>query len=231
MKLLSTIFALLLAPALCFSQIDCKPYVPTKKGATWEITNYSQKGKQTGKIAYELIDKVEDGNTITFTIKNVTYDDKGKEIFSNTYNAKCVDGEFEFDMAYKMNGESLKAYQNMDVEIDASEFEIPSMDASPGTILDDGTLEVGIGADGASMFKMTIFITDRKIEAKENITTPAGSFDCIVLSQNVTTKMIVNVKGSSKEWYAENVGLVRSESYNKKGKLMGYSELTMFNNQ
>ena len=29
-----------------------------------------------------------------------------------------------------------------------------------------------------------------------------------------------------KEWIAEGVGAVKSETYNKNGKLMGYSELT-----
>jgi hypothetical protein len=38
--------------------------------------------------------------------------------------------------------------------------------------------------------------------------------------------MMVRMKNNSKEWYAENVGMVRSETYNKRGKLMGYSELT-----
>jgi hypothetical protein len=39
---------------------------------------------------------------------------------------------------------------------------------------------------------------------------------------------MVKTEASSKEWYAEGVGLVKSEIYNKKGKLMGYSELTSF---
>ncbi len=30
----------------------------------------------------------------------------------------------------------------------------------------------------------------------------------------------------SREWYAKEIGMVRSESFNKNGKLMAYSELT-----
>ena len=71
---------------------------------------------------------------------------------------------------------------------------------------------------------------DRKVEKREDITTSAGTFNCIVISQTISTKMMVRIKASSKECYAENVGMVRSESYNKKGKLLGYSELTKFNN-
>ena len=208
------------------SQIDCKPYVPTEKGTIWEITNYTAKGKISGRIVYELIDKVENGNEITFTVKNTTYDKKDEEIYVNTFEAKCVDGNFEFDMTYKMDGAALQSYQNMDVEVDASNFKIPEMNESPGTQLEDGTLVVTIGSGGGLGLNMTVFVTDRMVEAQENITTPAGTFDCIVLSQKVSTKMIIKVQGSSKEWYSENIGMVRSESYNKRGKLLGYSELT-----
>jgi DUF3108-like len=230
MKLFKIILIFFLTIHLGYSQNDCKPYVPTTKGATWEITNYTAKGKATGKIAYELIDKVENGNNITFKIKTVTFDKKGEEVYSNIFEAKCIDGKFDFDMAFKMDGGALQAYENMDVEVDASKFEIPNMDSTPGTTLDDGSLEIKVGSGGMSMFKMTVLVTDRKVEAKEDITTPAGTFNCIVLSQKVSTKMMIKVKGASKEWYAENIGLVRSESYNKKGKLMGYSVLTKLEN-
>ncbi len=209
------------------AQTDCRPFVPTEVGTKWEITNYNKKGKELGKISYELIEKEESGNDITFTIKNVTYDKKGEEVYSNTYDAKCVDGKFEFDMTYKMDGSALQAYQDMDVEIDASKFELPSLDEALGTKLEDGSLSVGVDAGGALRLNMTVDITNRKVEAKEQISTPAGSFDCVILSQDISTKFLIKVQASSKEWYAENVGMVRSESYNKSGKLTGYSELTM----
>lgn len=226
MKFTSTILSFILAINFCFSQIDCKPYVPVDKGTKWEITNYSKKGKKTGRITYELVDKIEKGKTIIFTIKNKTFDNKNKEIFTNKFDAKCINGKFEFDMAFKMDGSALQNYQNMDVEVDASKFEIPSIDTNIGSKVDDGTLEIGVGSGGTQIFKMKIFITDRIVENKESITTPAGTFNCLVFTQNVQTKMVININGKSKEWYAENIGLVRSESYNKNGKLMGYSELT-----
>lgn len=226
MKTLFFCFAVLFTTLNAYSQIDCKPYVPTEKGTVWEITNYNAKGKLTGRTTYELLDKVESGNDVTFTVKNITYDKKDKQVYENTFEAKCVDGKFQFDMTYRMDGNALQAYDDMDIEVDATEFEIPDMDASPGTQLADGSLVVNIGAGGGLGLKMTVLVTDRLVEARENITTTAGSFDCIVLTQNISTKMLLNVKASSKEWYAENIGMVRSESYNKKGKLMGYSELT-----
>jgi len=114
----------------------------------------------------------------------------------------------------------------MEINVDASEFEIPAGDAAAGTQLKDGSLVVKVGSSGVTMFQMTVLITDRKVETREEKTTPAGTFKCLMLSQHVSTKMVIKIEGASKEWYAEEVGLVRSETYNKKGKLTGYSELT-----
>lgn len=86
----------------------------------------------------------------------------------------------------------------MDIEVDASAFVIPSK----------------------------VNMTDYKVEAREQVTTPAGEFDCLVISQRVSTKVIVKVEAGSMEWYAKGIGMVRSESYNKKGKLVGYDVLT-----
>jgi len=205
-----------------FAQVDCRPYVPLEKGTKWELTNYNDKGKELGKISSELLDKVENGNTVTFKISSVSTDAKGKTTFTNEYEAYCKNGKFEFNMAFKMDGSAMQAYQDMDMNVDASDLEIPSMDEKPGTTLPDGTLTVSIG----NILNMSVNIVDRKIEAKETITTPAGSFDCLVLTQTVNTKMLVKIEATSKEWYAEGVGMVRSETYNKKGKLSGYSELT-----
>jgi hypothetical protein len=40
--------------------------------------------------------------------------------------------------------------------------------------------------------------------------------------------MGIKITGSAKQWLAEGVGMVKQESFNKKGKLTGYTELTAF---
>jgi hypothetical protein len=208
------------------SQSDCKPYVPPTKGSTWEITNYSKKDKVTGKIKYELLDLVESGNDITFKLQATSYDDKDEVVYVNEYEAYCTGGKFEFDMDLMMNGASMAAYQEMDVEVDASKFVIPTYAEPAGTKLADGELTIKIGSGGTTMFTMKVLVTDRLIEGTERRETSAGDFDCIVLTQKVTTRVLFKIEASSKEWYSEKVGLVRSESYDKKGKLTGYSVLT-----
>jgi hypothetical protein len=63
------------------------------------------------------------------------------------------------------------------------------------------------------------------VAGKETITTPSGTYECYKITSNMAmqTQMGIkmNVNMSSIEWIALKVGTVKSESYNKSGKLMG----------
>jgi hypothetical protein len=72
----------------------------------------------------------------------------------------------------------------------------------------------------------TTDITNRKVLAIEEITGAAGTFECFKISQDIESKVgFVKVFMSSVFWYAEKIGLIRSEAYNKKGKLQSVTEL------
>ena len=75
---------------------------------------------------------------------------------------------------------------------------------------------------------ISVDMLNRKVDKKESITTPAGTYDCFALSYDSEMKMGMKMNFKIKEWISEGVGVVKSESYNKNGKLMGYSELTSF---
>jgi hypothetical protein len=63
--------------------------------------------------------------------------------------------------------------------------------------------------------------TDRKVEKMETVETPAGTFECYVIYSNTQSKMMMaNKSFPNRVWLAENVGMVKSESYNSKGKIL-----------
>lgn len=208
------------------AQNDCEPYMPTEEGSTWELTHYSKKDKITGSTRYELLEKTTTGDSITFKIKATSFDEKGEEIYVNEFESYCRGGVFEMDMSSKLNGETMSAYESMDVTVDATDFPLPNLDEVAGTPLEDGTLTVQVGMNGVNTFKMVIEVTDRLVAGRETMETTAGTFDCVKISQTVKTRMIVKIQASSNEWYAPGVGVVRTESFDKKGRLTGYSVLT-----
>jgi len=94
----------------------------------------------------------------------------------------------------------------------------------------------------AKAMKITTFIKNRKIESKETITTPAGSFDAFKVTadvdaeselegadekvQNMLKAMKAKMpKQSFVMWYTPKVGIVKVEMYSN-GKLINSSEIT-----
>lgn len=205
---------------------DCKAYIPHQEGTTMEITSYDKKGKSTGIVKQEIT-KIEfiEGSTKYF-MNQVVYDEKGEEQISTEVVFKCKDNVFYLDMNNYIPQESLEAYQNMDLKITASEIDIPA-NLSPGQKLNDGNVTIDISGDMPMNLSMRIDIVNRKVLALESVTTPAGIFDCVKISQDVISKFGFTVTLNSIEWYAVGVGAVKSETY-KKGKLIGSTALTKF---
>lgn len=217
--------------ALCFYGAlvaqDCEAYFPMKEGAEFEMTSYDKKDKVTGKIKHKVMAYANEGSgNISCSVQQETYDDKDELVYTNDYTVQCVDGAFTLDMSLYVDSEQMSGYQDMDTEVEATNLEMP-MSPVAGQDLGDGSVTVKIGTGGVNMFTLTVNVTDRKVDAIEEITTDAGTFECVKISYTVTTKMLVKVERQVIEWYAKDVGVVKSETY-KKDKLEGYSVMTSF---
>lgn len=205
---------------------NCEAYYPMDEGSVFEMTSYDAKGKETGKARNTVIEKKVNGDELEAVVKVDHFDKKGKESFSSEYSMFCKNGQFSLDMRNMMGPDNMGSLQNVEVTVDASEMTFP-VDPQPGTTLEDAHLKVSMNTSGFSMGGMQVNITNRKIKGRESITTPAGTFDCVVITQNVESKtMGIKISASGKTWYSKGAGAVRTESYNKKGKLMGTEILT-----
>lgn len=203
---------------------DCKAYIPYEKGTTTELTNYDKKGKALSVTSQQLTNVVEEGSATTFTLHQIFEDlDKDNDRIETDVTYKCIDGDFFIDMGGYFDQSQMEAYKDMEVKVSMDEIDIPSS-YKVGQKLKDGSVKMEV--IGAPMpINMTVNIINRLVAAEEERTTPAGSFRCVKITQDIETKAFMKMTLSSIEWHAEGVGLVRSETY-KKGKLIAYSELT-----
>lgn len=70
-----------------------------------------------------------------------------------------------------------------------------------------------------NMLKNEINISGAAYMGEEKVSTTAGKFDCIKISFLKRTKIVLKTETVRvTEWYAEGIGLVKSESYNTKGE-------------
>lgn len=205
---------------------ECGTNELLKKGTKWETTNFNKKGKAQGINKYEVLSADMSGNVYSWKLKMIMTDKKGKTYSEATTEIICEDGVFKMDMEQFTSPETMQSVEDMDVEIDATDIEYPS-EYKENTTLPDASIKIKAGTSGMTIITIETIISDRKVEELETIETEAGSFECLKMSQTTEVKnKIINVKTKSKEWFLPGFGVVRSESYNKKGKLTGYMELT-----
>lgn len=199
-----------------------------KEGSKWEMTNYNKKDKVEGVTSYHVKEVSAQGDGVSWTIDMKMKDDKGEVYSETSTEIICEAGIFKMSMEHFMNNEQMQAYKDMDVEMDATDIEYPTS-LKIGETLPEASINIKVATNGMTVMNMTTTIKDRKIEKEETIETPAGSFDCLVVTQNTSVaNKIISKEFPSKDWFVPGFGVVKTESYKSNGKLMGYSLLTMY---
>ncbi len=201
---------------------DCTFFYPMEEGTLIELRHYDKKAKISGTTRQEIIDKKTSGGAIALTIKNTFFDEKGKELMTSDLTMECKDGVFTFDMDHFLNDEMMAGMEDMEFTIESDNLEFPAK-MSPGDDLKEGIIKL-IMPD-MPMMNMTTRVYNRKVEAMEKVTTEAGTFECLKISYDVHTDAMIDIHTKGIEWIARDVGVIRQESYNKNGKLTGYTEL------
>jgi hypothetical protein len=215
------------------TQSQCNTYFNFKEGAEYEMTHYSDKDKVTGKSLSQILSVDDNGGVLTAHIKGTAFDKKGEEITSMNFEYICDDGVLKMDMNKFIPKDMFGSDAEIDFEMEGDYLELPE-NLEIGQSLKDGMIEGKMTMEGnPAMANMgiSVKIFNRQVEAIEDITTPAGSFTCYKISYDMessTKVMGMNNKVTMKgiDYMSEGVGVIKTESYNKKGDLSSYSLLT-----
>jgi len=209
------------------AQDNCSAFYNFQEGTTMEYTSYNKRGKVDGKTRSTISAVADTDSGVKATVENILMDKKGKEQMKGQYEVFCQDDVLQMDVNGMLNPAMQQSFSGMEVTIEGTALEIPDA-LEPGMELPDASTEISAGTGGMNIINMTVNITDRKVEGMEEITTPAGTYECYKLTQTTSVKMMMSREFKSVDYFAEGIGLVRSETYNRRGKLDGYMELTNF---
>jgi hypothetical protein len=204
---------------------DCPMYYPSTVNSQLEYKQYDKKGGILGSNIQKITDIKKAAGSTEVSVTSESFDTKGKSLGSVQLKMRCEGGVYYFDMKNFISQQSMESYKDMDVSVEGGNLEIPSS-MKAGDVLKNGDMKMTFSSGGMTIMKMTISISNRKVEAVENLTTPAGTFECYKISFDNATKMMVNIKTKAVEWYAKGVGMVKSETYSTDGKLMVSNVLT-----
>jgi hypothetical protein len=201
-------------------------FFPTKEGTVLVYKTFDKKEKETNMARYTIKQVKIYGSNMDITYLIESLDPKDKLVFKEEITIHQKGDKLYFDMsnfinkgAFQQNGEI-----PAEIQITGNNLEVPS-NPKPGDVLPDASVEMAIKMGFMNM-KMTANVTNRKVEAIEDVTVKGGTFKGYKFSSEVnSTVMGMKVNSKNTDWYAKGIGVVKTESYDKNGKLQSYTEL------
>ena len=205
---------------------NCSKYYPMEEGKSMEYTSYDRKDKVEGIVTYTVTDVVNEGAKTTARMNLEYKDEDGNVMMNSDYTFSCEGDVVKIDFSSLMNPQMMEAYgEEMEVEMTGTDIELPN-NLSVGQTLPDANVNMKMNM-GAMNMNMAFNMVNRKVEGQESLTTPAGTFNCYVItSDNKAKMMMANTAHTSRMWLAEGIGMIRQDVFNKKGKLVSKSVLT-----
>jgi hypothetical protein len=199
-----------------------------KEGSGFEMNNFDAKGKPAGRLTYKISKITSEGASTVLTIEMESFSAKGKSELKNTYQMKCTGNTLLLDARSMISEEQLKSFKDMDMKFTYDNIEYPTK-LTVGEKLKDASVK-GEGKSGPMAMNFNMLIKNREVVAQEKLTIPAGSYDAYKLKSDMNMEMIMGfpVKMEMQTVSYRAPGLIwdlKTETY-RKGKLMGYSELS-----
>ena len=220
---ITTAFVLALTLSVANAQ---NTFFPTEVGKVQVYERKNATGKTDG-FTRQTIKNVEGSGsnmTISYVAQNL---DKNRKPLSNmpaeiSYKVIIKDDVMILDMNQMFA--DLPQEMQVAVEITGIPMELPG-NMQPGQSLKDANMTMTMDM-GLMKMKTEMKMTDGKCLAIEDVTVPAGTFECHKITQTIAvTVMKKTVVTRTVSWYAPGIGAVKTESYNDKEKLQSSTEL------
>ena len=186
------------------------------------MSMFNKKGSSTGKVIYTMSNVTHSGSFASSTVKITVLNDKGKTTSEAINNVKCTNGVMMMDM--KMFIPAAQQQQMGNAAASASDvyLEYPAS-MKEGDALKDGQFSMDFKMESGINGSVSVSITNRKVEGKESVTTPAGTWDCFRITQKTKIVMKIGigipVNMEVTEWYAPGFGIVKTEAKGSKTEI------------
>ncbi|WP_295791660.1 hypothetical protein [Mucilaginibacter sp.] len=227
-KIITTIMCLAALVSLANAQ-TCDQFVSNGNGKKVVYSNFDAKGNKQGSVSYSSVKK--DGSTLSY--HNEVTDKNGKAIGNADFDISCNGSALKIDMKSFIPASSAKQFNGMQMQGDGKYLTYP-LNLKVGDKLEDGDATIIVMNNGSKFSEIQIAMTNRTVEAGEQVQTAAGAFDCFKISYESLFKakimgigIPINLKVT--EWFSPKIGrFVKSETY-RKDKLVGSMVLESIN--
>ena len=214
---------------------DCEFYLPLVENTGMQYQNFNRRDRLEGTqdVMIKKVSRQADGTEALISVKY--YDNRERFQHEGEYTILCKGNKMLIDIQSMLDPTMMEGFKDMELTMTAENIELPGS-LSVGDALPEATLDMRVSSGGMTISDIKFITRNRKVEAMESITTPAGTFECYKITYEnymETRTMGIPVRVTSKgvEYYAPGVGNVRSEFYNDNDRLQSYSVLSeLYNN-
>ncbi|HEY6914266.1 MAG TPA: hypothetical protein VI413_06290 [Paludibacter sp.] len=201
-------------------------FFPTKEGTVLVYKSFDKKGKEINTLKYTITQLKVMGHDMDITYQVESIDPKGKQGYTDEVTIHKKGDKLYFDMGSYINKAAFQQNGKIsaDVLVTGNNMEMPS-NPRAGDVLPDANVVMALDM-GFMKMKMSADVTNRKVEAVEDITVKAGTFKSYKFTSDVTSSALgIKMKNNSIEWYAKGIGMLKTQTYDKNGNLLSYMEL------
>ncbi len=227
--ILALFFLLILNPAGLHSQ-QCDYFIPLRENTGMEFQTFNMRDRLQGSQEMTVTRVESDGEEVTAIIRTKIFDRRNNMEHEGEYSVTCSGNQMSIDIESMMDPTMMEEFQKMDLTIEGQDLIIPAQ-LSEGQTLPDAAMTMTVSNAGMTLMEMNMKITNRKVEGREQITVPAGEYDCYKISYETHTEsraagMPFSNTIKTIEYHAPNVGVVRTEMFDQKGRPQGYTVLS-----
>jgi hypothetical protein len=227
MRMFTTLLVFIFCASPLFAQDSCSEMLLlADRDVELEYTVYDRKGKPCGVTKTKVILIEETKNGTVFHFESNTKSQKGMaDLQSQTYYMRCYKDTLYMSMKSVLPSGTLENYKSMKLDMETTDLKMPRK-PQEDTSLPNGDISVVVSSNGMRVVTLKANTKERKVQKKESVTTPAGTFECVKVSQVNELKVgLITNKTTTTTWYAPGMGMIKQETYDKKGKLDSKIEL------
>lgn len=216
--LLIVIAALIFAPVT--AQTNCSKYYASKPGRKLIHKVYDKRERLSMTTEYNVESATPSGIQMNFNL----WDKRGEHITGGKLALGC-DNRTTYLAPESIMTDLLSQYEDMEYTVTTTDrLAIPNH-LEIGQTLPDASASISLNAQILAI-NFDIVLSNRKVVRREQIETPAGTFDCYVITyDNEMRGALASRNYQCTDWIAEGIGMVKQETYKENGRLMSKSLL------
>lgn len=198
-------------------------------GTTLYYGYVDKKGKTISEATFKLLDKekIIEGTVLNILMETVVDGNPAQVKMKMTYTESEIILDKSFIMSNTIMDQALK-YKDIRVDASGDNPTIP-LKLKVDDELPNFTLSIKIVVPNI-VITTKASTTQRKIVRKEEVITPAGTFEAFVLEEDIFSTVNImginiNATGKGTSWVVPGMGIVKQDNTNKKGKSTGGYQL------